>query len=152
MAMHTDNEIDIEAAPEEVWRTANDVRGWPRLFEGEYAAAEILQEEADRVVFRLTTVPDHSGVQRSWVSERVMDAEAGTVHARRLETGPFLYMHIFQSFEEVPGGTRLRWVQDFEVLPGAPFTEQQMADRINANSRVQLARHKSVIEAAAAHA
>ncbi|UNS99087.1 SRPBCC family protein [Streptomyces tubbatahanensis] len=152
MAMHTDNEITIDAPLGEVWRTANDVRSWPQLFDSEYAEAEILEEAPGRVVFRLTTVPGPRGVRRSWVSERLMDAERHTVHARRVETGPFLYMHIFQSFEETgSGGTRLRWVQDFEVLPEAPFDDAQMAERINTNSRHQLARHKAVIEAAVTH-
>lgn len=149
MAAHTDNDILIDAPLATVWRIANDVRGWPELFEGEYAAAEVLQEDAERITFRLTTVPDDQGRQWSWVSERVMDAAAGTVTARRITTGPFLHMHIFQSFEQVGDRTRLRWVQDFEVLPTAPFTDEQMAARINGNSRVQLARHKRIAESAA---
>lgn len=149
MAAHTDNDIVIDAPLATVWRIANDIRGWPELFEGEYAAAEVLHEEGDRITFRLTTVPDDQGRQWSWISERVMDPAARTVTARRISTGPFLYMHIFQSFEEVAGGTRLRWVQDFEVLPQAPFDDEHMARRINGNSRTQLARHKRIAESAA---
>jgi aromatase len=55
-------------------------------------------------------------------------------------------MHIFQRFEPVDGGVRLRWVQDFEVRPGLPFTDAQFAERINGNSRIQLAEHKRFIE------
>ena len=44
------------------------------------------------------------------------------------------------------GGTTVRWVQDFEMRPGAPFTDDQMTARINAGSAANLARHKKVIE------
>jgi aromatase len=43
---------------------------------------------------------------------------------------------------------RVRWVQDFEMRPGAPFSDEQMAARINANSKVQLGNHKTAIERA----
>lgn len=146
MAAHTDNRISIEAPVELVWRLANDVRGWPQLFHDEYAAAEVLEEDGDRIRFRLTTVPDPSGAVWSWESERVADPVAGTVTARRITPGPFLYMHIFQSFTRTAGGTELRWVQDFEVLPTAPVTDAGMAGRVDRNSAVQLARHRKVAE------
>jgi 2,3-dihydroxybenzoate-AMP ligase len=143
---HLDNDLIIEAPLDLVWDIANDVEHWPELFIMEYAAAEVLEVDGDRKTFRLTTVPDEEGKQYSWVSERIADPVTHTVNARRMGTGPFLYMHIFQHFSEVPSGTRLRWVQDFEVLPGAPFTTEQMAERIGANSLVQLRRHKEFIE------
>ncbi|MFH8404379.1 SRPBCC family protein [Streptomyces sp. NPDC018019] len=150
MAAHTDNEIVIDAPFETVWKTANDVANWPELFQGAYDRAEILHGDESRMTFRLTTTPDEEGKQYSWVSERVMDREEGAVSARRIENGPFLYMHIFQSFESLPeGGTRLRWVQDFEVLPHIPYDDAWFADRINKNSRRELARHKEYIEARA---
>lgn len=149
MAAHTDNETVIAAPVELAWRIANDIENWPSLFADEYQAVQILQRDGNRIVFRLQTFPGEDNQTHSWVSERVLDPERRKVTARRVETGPFLYMHIFQSFQEDEGGTRLRWVQDFEVLPTAPFTDQQMADRINRNSQVQLDRHRQVIEQAA---
>jgi aromatase len=59
-------------------------------------------------------------------------------------------MHLFQSFTAVEGGTRLRWVQDFEARPDAPFTDEEMRRRIDTGARVNLRRHKEVIEALAA--
>jgi aromatase len=146
MAAHIDNEILIDAPTELAWRMANDVESWPDLFVAEYAKVDVLEQKANRVTFRLTTLPQEDGRSYSWVSERVMDPEHLTVTSRRIETGPFLYMHIFQSFEERDGRTRLRWVQDFEMHPEAPFTDQQMAERINSNSRVQLENHRRLIE------
>lgn len=149
MAAHTDNSIVIDAPLDLAWSMANDVESWPTLFSGEYAAAEMLERDERRLLFRLTTVPDEQGRSWSWVSERVLDHERHAVDARRVELGPFRYLHIYQSFQEVPGGVRLRWVQDFEVVDGAPFTDDQMARRINENSAVQLENHRRLIEAAA---
>lgn len=146
MAAHTDNDIVIDAPIALVWDVANDVSSWPTLFVDEYASAEVLERGEDRVVFRLTTVPGPDGRSHSWVSERVTDPARRCVSSRRVETGPFRYMHIFQSFEDVAGGTRLRWVQDFEVRPDAPFTEAWMRDRIDALSKVQLQHHQQHME------
>jgi aromatase len=146
MAAHTDNAILISAPLGYVWEIANDVGSWPKLFPEEYAAAEILERTDNRILFRLSTHPQENGRTYSWVSERVLDPERFTVTSRRVETGPFLYMHIFQSFEECDPGTTLRWVQDFEMAPGAPFTDAQMAERINRNSRTNLVNHKEAIE------
>ena len=44
------------------------------------------------------------------------------------------------------GSTRIRWIQDFEMKPNAPFTAEQMATRINLASEHNLRTHKRVIE------
>jgi aromatase len=149
MSAHSDNSIVIDAPFDVVWEMANDIPLWPELFAGEYAAAEVLERDESRVRFRLTTEPMPDGRSYSWVSERHLDRERGTVSSRRLEPGPFRYMHIFQSFTSVDGGVQLRWVQDFEARPDAPFTDAQMLARINAGSEANLRRHKELIEARA---
>lgn len=101
-------------------------------------------------MFRLTTVPMTDGRTYSWISERVLDEERKCVVARRLELGPFRYMNIVQCFKEQASGVRLRWIQDFEMRDDAPFTDQQMAARINGSSPAHLQNHKRVIEEAAA--
>jgi aromatase len=147
MSGHTDNEIVIDAPVDTVWAEANDLAQWPVLFAEEYERVEVLDDSGGRVTFRITTKAQEDGRQYSWVSERVPDPEHRRVVARRIETGPFLYMHIVHEYLPVGDGTRLRWVQDFEMRPGAPFTDQQMAARINHGSAQNLARHKEVIEA-----
>jgi aromatase len=146
MSGHTDNEIVIDAPVDTVWAEANDLAQWLVLFAGEYERVEVLDDSGGRVTFRITTKPQDDGRQYSWVSERVPDAEQRRVIARRIETGPFLYMHIVHEYIPVGDATRLRWVQDFEMRPGAPFTDQQMAARIDHGSTQNLARHKEVIE------
>jgi aromatase len=128
----------------------NDVENWPNLFT-EYASAEILAREGDRIEFRLTTHPDpeNDGTVWTWVSERIVDPTTHTTRSRRLETGPFEYMTIDWSFEKVDGGTRMRWVQDFSMKPGAPATDEQAETYMNRNTKVQMQAIKERLESRA---
>ncbi|GGR94510.1 hypothetical protein GCM10010169_43850 [Micromonospora fulviviridis] len=144
---HTENEVDIAAPLPLVWEITNDVARWTELFT-EYAVVEILHREGDTVRFRLTMHPDENGTSWSWVSERTADPATREVHARRVETGPFEYMRIHWRYDEIPGGTRMTWVQDFAMKPTAPVDNAGMTERINTNSKVQLAVIKEKIERA----
>lgn len=134
---HTENAVVIAAPLELVWELTNDVTGWPNLFT-EYATVEVLRQAGNTVLFRLTMVPDESGVTWSWVSERTADPDRREVRAHRVETGPFEHMRIRWCYDEVPEGTRMTWVQDFAMRPDAPVDDAAMTDRINTNSRVQM--------------
>ena len=146
MSGHTENEIVIAAPMDLLWERTNDVENWPDLF-SEYASAQVLERDGDRVLFRLTMHPDDNGQVWSWVSERVADRATRTVTARRVETGPFERMDIRWTYEDVEGGVRMRWVQDFAMKPTAPIDDDAMARRINANSRTQMALIKRKVEA-----
>ena len=146
MAARTDNEIHIKAPIGLVWDMTNDVRSWPELFD-EYESVEVLDETGGTIRFRLTTHPDESGRQWSWVSERTPDADTYTVRAQRVETGPFAYMHIFWQYAAVDDGVRMHWTQEFEMKPGAPFDDAAMAERINRNTPVQMSLIRDKIEA-----
>ncbi|MEU2773227.1 SRPBCC family protein [Streptomyces sp. NPDC007162] len=148
MTGHTQNEITIAAPVDLVWDMTNDVANWPQLF-SEYASAEILAEEGNKVTFRLTMHPDDNGKVWSWVSERETDRPNLTVKARRVETGPFAHMDIHWRYEEVPAGTRMVWTQDFAMKPEAPVDDEWMTDNINKNSKVQMALIRDKIEKAA---
>ncbi|MFG3253168.1 SRPBCC family protein [Streptomyces sp. NPDC048172] len=148
MPEHTRNEILIRAPFDEVWRRTNEVERWTELF-SEYKEAEVLERDGDRVLFRLTLHPDDDGNEWSWVSERIMDREGRSVRARRVETGPFAFMKIHWTYEEVPEGTVMRWSQEFAMKPEAPVTDAWMRDNINRNSKVQMALIRDRIEAAA---
>lgn len=145
MAAATDNEIVINAPLEETWRLTNDVERWPELF-SEYAEATVLHRNGNTVRFRLAMHPDEEGRVWSWVSERTLDPVHHVVRARRIETGPFEYMNIEWHYEEVPGGTKMRWMQSFQMKPDAPVDDETMAARINAGSRVQMALIKERVE------
>jgi aromatase len=146
MAARTDNEIYIKAPIDLVWAMTNDVRSWPDLFD-EYESVEVLDETGGTIRFRLTTRPDESGRQWTWVSERTPDAGSYTVRARRVETGPFAYMRLFWQYKPDDDGVRMRWTQEFEMKPDAPFDDAAMEDRINRNTPVQMSLIRDKIEA-----
>lgn len=145
MAVRTDNSIWIGAPLDMVWDITNDVESWPKLFT-EYAEAEILERKGNTVVFRLAMHPDENGKIWSWVSERTTDPAAHSVKARRVETGPFEFMNIEWYYEPAEGGTRMRWVQEFAMKPGAPANDAQMEIHINNNTKKQMAIIKEKIE------
>ncbi|MEU1478305.1 SRPBCC family protein [Streptomyces sp. NPDC001668] len=151
MASSTDNSVYIDAPLDLTWRLTNDLRSWPQLFT-EYAAVDVLHEEGSTVRFRLTMVPDPDGTVWSWVSERTRDDEAKTVRAHRVETGPFEYMRIYWDFAGEGRGTRMRWRQEFEAKPTAPFDDAGITKRINDNTAIQMQVIKEKIERAAAAA
>ncbi len=148
MICRTDNAIHVGAPPRFVWDMTRDVRGWPELFT-EYASIEVLWEDATTQRFRLTMVPDPDGTVWSWVSERTVDEDNLTSSAHRVETGPFVYMRISWAFTDDDGGTLMRWRQEFEPKPDAPFTEESITKRINDNSAIQMAIIRDKVEAAA---
>ena len=145
MAVRTDNSIFIQAPLATVWDITNDVENWPDLFT-EYASAEILERQGNTVVFRLTMHPDENGKIWSWVSERTTDDRNRVVKAHRVETGPFQYMNIEWYYEPVEGGTRMRWVQEFTMKPGAPANDEQAEAYINTNTKKQMDIIKERIE------
>ncbi|HEY9373886.1 SRPBCC family protein [Streptomyces sp.] len=145
----TDNSIVIAAPMDLVWDMTNDVESWPQLF-SEYAAAEILERDGATLRFRLTLHPDEDGAVWSWVSERTPDPATRTVRARRIETGPFEFMDLFWTYEQTDGGVEMRWRQEFTVRSGLPFGDKEMSDRLNTNTRREMARIKGLVEQAAA--
>jgi aromatase len=151
MPAHTDNAIEINAPRDWVWEHMMNVEDWPNLY-SEYAKAEILEREGDRIVFRLTTHPDPewNGQVWSWTSERVADPSTYTSKSKRIETGPFQYMNISWSFEDTGGGTLMRWVQDFSMKPEAPVSDEQAQENMNKSTREQMRVVKERLEARAA--
>jgi aromatase len=147
---HTDNSILIDADIAHVWRMTNDLPSWPDLFT-EYAEVEVLAQHGSTFRFRLKMRPDESGRVWSWVSERTLDESTYQVVARRLEPGPFEFMDIRWSYTPESSGTRMRWVQDFRMRPEAPVDTETMTERIDANSKVQMAVIRDKVEAAARH-
>jgi aromatase len=147
VSARTENSITINAPMNLVWRMTNDVARWPDLF-SEYAAVEVLDESDGVVRFRLTMHPDEQGRVWSWVSERTPDETTRTVRAKRVETGPFEYMHLFWEYSDEPDGVRMRWSQEFAMKSAAPVDDAGMAARINRNTPEQMRLIKQRIESA----
>jgi len=151
MAAHTDNSVEIAAPLEFVWDRMMDIESWPQLF-SEYANAEVIEQAGDRVVFRLTTHPDpdYDGQVWSWTSERVADPASRSSKSKRIETGPFQYMDIEWSFQDVDGATLMRWVQDFSMKPEAPADDEHAEQYMNKNTKEQMSVIKGRLEAMSA--
>ncbi|MFF8955266.1 SRPBCC family protein [Streptomyces sp. NPDC014894] len=147
-AARTENSVVIDAPFDLVWEMTNDVAGWPELF-SEYASAEILHRRGDTVRFRLTLRPEPDGRVWSWISERVTDRANRTVRAHRVETGPFAFMNIAWHYRETGAGVEMRWVQEFHMKRDAPLDDPAMVERVNENSRIQMAIVKERVEATA---
>ncbi|MFY1659259.1 SRPBCC family protein [Micromonospora sp. WMMD1274] len=147
MTGRTENAIVIDAPLQMIWDMTNDLPQWPHLF-SEYASVEILERRGDTVRFRLTMHPDENGTVWSWVSERTSDPVGRTVRAQRVETGPFAFMRIHWTYRTVQDGIEMRWIQEFQMKPGAPVDDAGMADRINCNTRIQMKRIKGLVEQA----
>jgi len=146
-AGHTDNSIFIDADIDHVWRMTNDLPTWPDLFT-EYSEVEVLAQTESWFRFRLKMHPDESGRVWSWVSERTLDEAAHEVLARRVEPGPFEFMNIRWTYAREGAGTRMRWEQDFRMRPEAPIDTEGMTQRIDANSKIQMAIIRDKVEAA----
>ncbi|GAB3435938.1 SRPBCC family protein [Flindersiella endophytica] len=149
MAGHTDNSVHINAPFDLVWETTNDLGSWPELF-NEYASVDILRQDGDAVTFRLTMRPDAQGKVWSWVSERVVDREARNVRARRVEVGVFKYMYLFWEYEDTGDGVHMRWVQDFELKPGAFTDDASMTEHLDKSTQANQTHIKAVLERRAA--
>ncbi|MER7751181.1 SRPBCC family protein [Kitasatospora sp. NPDC097643] len=147
-AGHTDNAIVIDAPMAIVWEMTNDLESWPKLF-SEYASVEVIERDGETVTFRLTMHPDENGTAWSWVSRRTPDPATRTVTAYRVETGPFEFMNIRWEYTEVPGGVRMRWIQDFHMKPQAPVDDAGMTGHLNRNTAIQMQLIKDKVEAAA---
>jgi aromatase len=149
MSGHTENSVLIKAPFDLVWDTTNDLAAWPRLF-NEYEKVDILGRDGDTVQFRLTMRPDGEGRVWSWVSERVVDREARNVRARRIEVGVFKYMYLFWEYEDTADGVLMRWVQDFELKPGAFTDDATMTEHLDQSTQANQEHIKQVLEQAAA--
>src|SRR5664279_4015165 len=85
MPGHTDSAIYIQAPPDVMWQKVNDIESWPTLFDGEYASAQVLHRDTDRIRFQLVTALREGQTYR-WTSERFLDQSGRTVVARRIDT------------------------------------------------------------------
>ena len=132
------NAVLIHAPVEDVFKLTNNVRIWPDLFT-EYASSEVLEETKDSVTFQLTTHPDETGTQWSWVSTRWTNAERRSTYSERNpSSGPFKQMTIRWWYDSVGDtDTVMTWEQEFSMKPEAPFTEEHATNHLNGQTRIQ---------------
>lgn len=148
MSGQTSNSIEIYAPRAFVFERTNDLASWTHLFT-EYASVDILQQEENYFVFRLTTHPDENGHAWSWVSWRRLYPQEWRIEAARIEPlVPFSAMSIHWRYDEQGVKTLMHWEQVFDVAPTARFTEEEAVAYINRNTKEQMAAIKERLEAA----
>ncbi|HTY45475.1 MAG TPA: SRPBCC family protein [Patescibacteria group bacterium] len=139
---HTCNSIVINAPYEKVFAISNDIPRWTELFGTEYQKAEVIAQEGNRIVFRLT---DDEG--RSWQSWRLLFKDNYFTYAERQDPKfPFKYMKIVWLYTPEPAGIKLSWIQHFEMDQKAAFNDQQVEGFINTHSKENLEIFKRIIE------
>jgi aromatase len=108
------NSIEIKADVHRVFDITNDIARWSDIF-NEYSAATVISQEREgrytEIIFELTNAEGES-----WRSWRLLDhRELTAIAERRDPLYPFEYMHLKWTYQPVSDGTRMTWVQDFEL-------------------------------------
>lgn len=146
MSGQTRAEIRIDAPRDFVFDRTNDLDSWTEMFT-EYDRVEVLERGPSHFVFRLTTKPDEDGDVHTWISRRDLFKDDWRIEARRLEPlVPFSSMEIRWWYDEVDGGTLMRWQQEFTVADGMPFSEADAEAHISAGSEEQMQAIKRWVE------
>ncbi|MGW6062256.1 SRPBCC family protein [Streptomyces sp. NPDC055189] len=140
-----ENSVVIEADAQRVFEVTNDIGRWPDLFD-EYNHAKVVSEEREgrwtEILFELTN-PEGA----TWSSWRLLDhRELTAVAERRDPLFPFRYMHLKWSYQQVPEGTLMTWVQDFEVDEGFDVPLPTVVERMQLHTRQNQAGIKRKIE------
>jgi len=140
--------IIIRGDADQIFAITNDIARWPELFK-EYSHARVLSLQRDgrfaKLEFELTN--EEGQTWRSWrildFQERVAIAQRGTPKF------PFLYMHLTWLYEPVEGGVQMTWIQDFEMDPKAPVTNEQALARMVSHMQENQNHFKQVLESQA---
>jgi aromatase len=140
-----ENSVAIKADPKEVFDIINDIEKWPTLF-SEYAGAKVISKERDgrytEIIFELSN-PDGA----SWRSWRLVDhKQLVAIAERRDPLYPFSYMHLKWTCSADPGGTRMTWIQDFELDVNYGVSLDAALQRMNTHTRENQQRIKEEIE------
>jgi aromatase len=142
-----ENSIIVERDFDTTFDLTNDIELWTKLFT-EYKEAKVLGKNGNEVLFQLTTYPEGERPSRTWVSRRIIDKENKQATAERLNPKfPFKYMNIRWSYEVLsPNQVKMTWMQEFEVDPECPISEEKMTHFLNQNTKIQMSAVKEKVE------
>lgn len=137
--------IIIAGDPDQIFAITNDIARWPELFK-EYRGAKVLSFQRNgrfaRIEFELTNEEGET-----WQSWRILDFEKREAIAQRgTPKFPFHYMHLTWTYEPVAEGVRMTWIQDFEMDPAAPVTNEQVLVRMTNHMEKNQEHFKQVLE------
>jgi aromatase len=138
--------VVITGQLDDIFTVTNDLERWPELFQ-EYQEALILNRSEYGRFVRLDFELQNAEGQR-WRSWRLLDRQNHEAIAQRQEPlYPFLYMHLIWRYEQLDEGVRMTWIQDFEMDPAAPVTNEQALQNMLAHMAKNQAHFKEVLEA-----
>ena len=137
--------IVIAGDPDQIFAITNDITRWPELFK-EYRGAKVLSFQRNgrfaRIEFELTNEEGET-----WQSWRILDFEKREAIAQRgTPKFPFHYMHLTWTYEPVAEGVRMTWIQDFEMDPAAPVTNEQVLVRMTNHMEKNQEHFRQVLE------
>ncbi|WP_233097837.1 SRPBCC family protein [Dictyobacter vulcani] len=138
--------IVIARDPDRIFAITNDIARWPELFK-EYRGARVLSFERDgrfaRIEFELTNEEGET-----WQSWRILDyAKREAIAQRGNPKFPFFYMHLTWTYQPVDGGVLMTWIQDFEMDPKAPVSNEQVLKRMTNHMQSNQEHFKAILEA-----
>jgi aromatase len=137
--------IFVAGDPDQIFVITNDIAQWPHLFH-EYNGAKILSFERSgrfaRIEFELT---NQDGA--TWQSWRILDYQKREAVAQRSNPKfPFRYMHLTWTYQPQDNGVLMTWIQDFEIDPTAPFTNEQVLANITNHMQENQKHFKQILE------
>ena len=116
--------IVIKGELDQIFEITNDIDRWSELFL-EYHYSKVLSRERHGRYTRLVFELGHPEGAR-WQSWRLLDHQDHVAIAQRgTPMFPFKYMHLTWKYEPAEDGVRMTWIQDFEMDPNAPVTNEQ---------------------------
>ncbi len=140
--------ITIHGDADQIFAITNDIARWPELFK-EYSQARVLSTQRDgrfaKIEFELTNAEGET-----WQSWRILDFQERMAIAQRgTPKFPFLYMHLTWLYKPIDGGVIMTWIQDFEMDPQAPLTNEQVVGRMSHHMQANQEHFKEILEAQA---
>lgn len=148
MSAHLDTRVNIKAPLELTWRLGNSREDDQRHVADDHA---LVSEDPRRNshVLRIATPPDEAGRVWHYFVERIIDEGRHIVYARRWGNPNFRYSTAIWIYREIPEGTEIRCVQDFEMADESPVDDTAMTEVLRKGTERALTKTARVVEAAA---
>lgn len=131
MAGHVDVRIRVDAPLEVTWRIANETEsGGPASDSDRHSPGHDVvswEPARNRITYRITTPQDSAGHAWTYYVERTTDPASKTAYARRWGNEHFTYSYAFWQYTASGNGSEIRCVCDFEMAPGSPLSDGEMA-------------------------
>jgi aromatase len=149
MSGHLDIRVNVKAPLDLTWRLGNSREDDQRHVADDHT---VVAEDSGRnsYTLRIASPPDAAGRVWNYYVERVIDDARHVVYARRWGNPHFRYSTAIWIYREVPGGTEIRCVQDFEMTDDSPVDDSAMGEVLRKGTERALAKTAEVMAAAAA--